>query len=339
MNIDRIISVIDTHTAGEPTRIITGGLPRIRGNSMLEKRNYFAENFDDIRTMVLREPRGHNDMFGAALVEPVNPMADLGVIFMSTGNFPQAYPYMCGHGTIGIFTIAVELGMVKKKEPVTSIAMDTPDGLVKGWVKIKNDVVTEVEIESIPAFSYKENVVVNGPGFNDIRVDIAYNSGFFALCPAKSLGLKICPANASLLSQKAIELRDVINKTIQIDFIEKSHFKTVDVIEFFDDPENPKAHCKNVVIFGAGQVDRSPCGTGTSAKMAVLYSKGLLNLNEPFVHESIIGTLFKGKIIDAYEESGYTRIVPRIASSAQIIGINQLISEKSDPLKNGFQLG
>lgn len=338
MKIDRMLSVVDTHTAGEPTRIIIGGLPTIKGNSMLEKRNYFEENFDDIRTMVLREPRGHNDMFGAALVEPVNPMADLGVIFMSAGNFPHAYPYMCGHGTIGIFTIAVELGMVKKKEPVTDITMDTPDGLVKGWVKIENDTITEVEIESIPAFLYKKDVVVDVLGFNDIKVDIAYNGGFFALCPAKSLGLNISSSNVPLLSRKGIELRDAINRKIKIDFQEKPHLKTVDVIEFFDDPENPKAHCKNVVIFGTGQVDRSPCGTGTSAKMATLYSKGQLGLNELFVHESIIGTLFKGKIINAYEENGYTKVVPRIASLAQITGINQLISQKDDTLKSGFQL-
>jgi len=338
MEIDRILSVIDTHTAGEPTRIITGGLPRIKGNSMLEKRNYFEEHFDDIRTMVLLEPRGHTNMFGAALLEPVHPMADLGVIFMSTGKFPQAYPYMCGHGTIGIFTIAVELGMVKKKEPVTQITMDTPDGLVKGWVKLENGKITEVEIESIPAFLFQKDVVVDVPGFNHIKVDIAYNGGFFALCPAKSLGLDISPSNAALLSRKGIALRDAVNKTIKIDFKEKPHFKTVDVIEFYGDPENPDAHCKNVVIFGTGQVDRSPCGTGTSAKMATLYSKGQLKLNEPFIHESIIGTLFKGRIINAYQENGYTKVVPRIASLSHITGINHLISQKDDPLKNGFQL-
>jgi len=336
--IDRVISVIDTHTAGEPTRIIVGGLPRIRGQSMLEKRNDFEKNYDPIRTMILREPRGHNDMFGAALVEPVNPDADLGVIFMSTGDYPRAYPYMCGHGAIGLISAAVELGMVKRTEPVTKVLLDTPDGLVRGWATVKNDQVIEVEIENVPAFLYQKDLAVEIEGKGEILVDIAFNAGFFVLCPAKALGLSIVPEQASRLSKHCLKLRDAVNKAIRIDFKEKSYFKTVDVVELYDKPDHPDAHCKNVVVFGAGQMDRSPCGTGTSAKMACLFARGELKVNEVFTHESITGTLFRGRVVNAYEENGFLKVIPRISSQAYITGINQLISHKEDPMKFGLQL-
>jgi proline racemase len=336
--IDRVISVIDTHTAGEPTRIIIGGLPRIRGQSMLEKRNNFEKDYDQIRTMVLREPRGHNDMFGAALVEPVNPDADLGVIFMSTGDYPQAYPYMCGHGAIGLVSVAVELGMVKRTEPLTKVVLDTPDGLVAGWATVKNDQVMDVEIENVPAFLYQKDLPVKIDGMGEITVDIAFNGGFFVLCPAKALGLSIVPEQASRLSEHCLKLRDAANAAIRIDFEEKSYFKTIDVVELYDKPDHPDAHCKNVVVFGAGQVDRSPCGTGTSAKMACLFARGELNIDEVFIHESITGTLFRGRVVRAYEENGFLKVIPRISSQAYITGINQLISHKEDPMKFGLQL-
>ena len=336
--IDRVISVIDTHTAGEPTRIVVGGLPRIRGRSMLEKRNDFEKNYDRIRTMILREPRGHNDMFGAALVEPVNPDADLGVIFMSTGDYPRAYPYMCGHGAIGLISAAVELGMVKRTEPVTKVLLDTPDGLVRGWASVKNDQVVEVEIENVPAFLYQKDLPVKIDGKGEILVDIAFNAGFFILCPAKALGLSIVPEQASRLSKHCLKLRDAVNKAIRIDFQEKSYFKTVDVVELYDKPDHPDAHCKNVVVFGAGQMDRSPCGTGTSAKMACLFARGELKINEVFINESITGTLFRGRVVNAYEENGFLKVIPRISSQAYITGINQLISHTEDPMKFGLQL-
>lgn len=337
--IDRVISVIDTHTAGEPTRIIVGGLPRIKGNSMLEKRDYFEKNYDQIRTMILREPRGHNDMFGVALVEPVNPDADLGVIFLSTGNYPRAYPYMCGHGTIGLISAAVELGMVKAKEPLTEVLLDTPDGLVKGWATIENYRVVNVEIENVPAFLYRKDLRIKLDGIGEVIVDIAFNGGFFVLCPAKALGLSIAADQAGRLSKRCLELRDAVNETIRIDYEEKSYFKTVDVVELYAEPDHPEAHCKNVVVFGAGQVDRSPCGTGTSAKMAALYTRGELNIDEVFISESITGAIFKGRVVHAYEESGFVKVIPRISSQAYITGINQLISQREDPMKYGFRLG
>lgn len=333
-----MVNVIDTHTAGEPTRIIVGGLPLIRGNTMLEKRAYFEDHCDPIRTMTLREPRGHRDMFGAALVEPVDPTADLGVIFMSTGDYPRAYPYMCGHGTIGIISAAVQLGMVRKKEPLTEVRLDTPDGLVTGWATVDGGKVVKVEFENVPAFVYKKNMPVSFHPFDDLRVDIAFNGGFFVLCSAKALGYPIVPGQADRLSKLCIELRDAVNETIQPDLQRKSYCKTIDVVELFDAPSHPKAHCKSVVVLGAGQIDRSPCGTGTSAKMAALHARGELEIGEIFINESITGTLFEGRIVKEYVEDGFVKVIPRISASAYITGINQLICHEEDPLKYGFQL-
>lgn len=336
--IEQVIHVIDTHTSGEPTRIIVGGLPRIKGNTMLEKRAYFEEHYDPIRTMILREPRGHRNMFGAALVEPVDPVADLGVIFMSTGTYPRAYPYMCGHGTIGIISAAIELGMVRKREPLTEVHLDTPDGLVTGWATVECGKVIRVEFENVPAFVYRKDLTVSLDEIGEFHVDIAFNAGFFVLCSAKTLGIPLAAEHASPLSKRCMDLRDAVNETIQPDVKGKSHFRTIDIVELFGEPDHPEAHCKSVVVFGSGQIDRSPCGTGTSAKMAALHARGQLNIGETFINESITGTLFEGRIADAYEEDGYVKILPRISSSAFITGINQLICHEEDPLKYGFQL-
>lgn len=338
MLIERVITVIDSHTAGEPTRIITGGLPPIKGKTMVEKRNYFEDNFDYIRTMVMREPRGHRDMFGAALVEPVHESCDLGVIFLSTGNSPQAYPYMCGHGTIGLISAAIETGMIPKREPVTQVAVDTPDGIVVGRARLENGEVMEVEFDSVPAFLYKADLEVDVPGIGMVKVDIAFSGGFFVMASAKDFGVSILPQNASQLSNLGLRLRDAVNRSFQVDLPEKPYFKTVDVVELSEAPNGQCPHYKNVVILGDGQVDRSPCGTGTSAKMAVLFSKGKLKKGEEFTHQSITGTIFKGRIKDTFEKEGFNQVINSISSPAYITGFNQLIATKNDPLKDGFNL-
>lgn len=271
MLIERVISVIDTHTAGEPTGIITGGLPKIKGATMVEKRNFFEKNFDQIRTMAMREPRGHRDMFGAALVEPVHESCDFEVIFLSTGDFPQAYPYMCGHGTISLIAAVIETGMIPKKEPITQVTIDTPDGIVIGRAVIKNGEVKEVEFDSVPAFLYKSDLEINMPGVGLVKVDIAFSGGLFVMASAKDFGFSIIPKNASHISRLGVSLREEVNKSFQVNLPNKPYFTTVDVIEFSEAPNECHPYYKNVVVFGDGQVDRSPCGTGTSAKMAVLF--------------------------------------------------------------------
>ena len=334
MKFSRSINAIDSHTMGEPTRIVTGGIPNIKGNTMAQKKEYLEKNLDYLRTAIMLEPRGHNDMFGSILTQPVNDEADFGIIFMDGGG----YLNMCGHGSIGAVTVAIETGMVEKQEPITKVVMDTPAGIVRAQAKVENDRVEEVSIVNVPAFLYKRDVKIEMPEVGTVTFDISFGGSFFAIVNAKQLGLKVETKNTQKLTEIALEMRDIINKTIEIQHPELAHINTVDLIEIYDEPTHPEATYKNVVIFGQGQVDRSPCGTGTSAKLATLYSKGELKENELFVYESILGTLFKGRIVGVDKVGDYESIIPEITGAAYITGFNQFVIDEHDPVKHGFIL-
>jgi proline racemase len=330
----RMINAVDSHTMGEPTRIITGGVPVIPGNTMPEKKEYLEKHLDYLRTAIMLEPRGHNDMFGSIITAPTMPEADLGIIFMDGGG----YLNMCGHGSIGAATVIVETGMIPMVEPYTNLTLEAPAGLVKAKVKVENGRVKEVSIANVPSFLYKENVELDVPELGRITFDISFGGSFFAIVNAKQLGLKVETKNTQKLTEIALEMRDIINKTIEIQHPELAHINTVDLIEIYDEPTHPEATYKNVVIFGQGQVDRSPCGTGTSAKLATLYSKGELKENELFVYESILGTLFKGRIVGVDKVGDYESIIPEITGAAYITGFNQFVIDEHDPVKHGFIL-
>ena len=284
------IHAIDSHTMGEPTRIIVGGVPKIPGKTKAEKKDFLEKNMDQLRTAVMLEPRGHKDMFGSILTAPVNEEADFGIIFMDGGG----YLNMCCHGSIGAVTAAVETGMVEMKAPVMDVAMDTPGGIIKSSARVENEKVKEVSIVYVPAFHYRKDVEIEVSEIGKFKVDIAFGGSFFAIVDAKHLGLKVKPGNAQKLTEMGLKIRDIINRTIEIRHPTLDHIKAVDLVEIYDEPTHPEAAYKNVVIFGQGQVDRSPCGTGTSAKLATLYSKGEFRKGDLFVYESILGTLFKG---------------------------------------------
>lgn len=334
MHVIKSINAVDSHTMGEPTRIITGGIPKIPGKTMADKKDYLEKHMDEVRTAVMHEPRGHNDMFGSIITAPVNDEADFGIIFMDGGG----YLNMCGHGSIGAVTVAIETGMVPMVEPVTHVVMDTPAGIVKAQASVINGKVKEVSIVNVPAFLYKRDVKVSVPELGEITFDIAFGGSFFALIHAKQLGLKVEPKNTNKLTELSLKIRDIINSTVELQHPTLSHIKTVDLIEIYDEPTHPDADYKNVVIFGQGQVDRSPCGTGTSAKMATLYGKGELKEGELFVYESILGTLFKGRIVGKSTAGEYDAIIPEITGSAYITGFNQFVIDPEDPVAYGFVL-
>ncbi|MDR0880313.1 MAG: proline racemase [Clostridioides sp.] len=334
MKFSKSIQAIDSHTAGEATRIVVGGLPNIKGNSMPEKKAYLEEHYDHIRTGIMLEPRGHNDMFGSVMTQPTNQDADFGIIFMDGGG----YLNMCGHGTIGAMTVAVENGIVPAVEPITNVLMEAPAGMIKGEVSVVDGKAKSVSFLNVPAFLYKEGVEVDLPGVGMVKFDISFGGSFFAIIHADQLGLKILPENAAKLTELTMQLRDIINETIEIQHPTLEHIKTVDLVEVYDEPTNPEATFKNVVIFGQGQVDRSPCGTGTSAKLATLYSKGKIKLGEKFVYESILGTLFYGEIVETTKVGEYDAVIPKITGSAYITGFNNFMFDDEDPVKYGFIL-
>lgn len=336
MKISKEIIAVDSHTMGEATRVVISGFPYIRGNSMQEKKEYLIENFDYIRTAIMHEPRGHNDMFGSVIVPPINPEADFGIVFMDGGG----YLNMCGHGTIGAMTIAVEMGLVEKIiEPITKIILETPAGLVKGEVLVEGGKAKEVSFKNVPSFLYKKDILVDVPEFGKkLKLDVAFGGSFFAIVESKDLQIEICPANANEINKIGMAILRAVNEQVKVEHLELKHIKTIDLVEIYGAPKNPTSTLQNVVVFGAGQLDRSPCGTGTSAKMATLYAKGELGIGEVFVYESIIGTQFKGKILETFEKAGITYIIPEITASAYITGVNHLLIDIEDPLKYGFSL-
>ena len=273
-------------------------------------------------------------MFGSVMTQPCDPDADFGIIFMDGGG----YLNMCGHGSIGAMTVAVETGVVPMEEPVTKVVMEAPAGIIKGDVKVENGKVQSVSIFNVPAFLYKKDQEVELPGVGKVKFDISFGGSFFAIVNAGQLGLKIEPKNAAKLTDLAMELRDIINRDIEIQHPTLEHIKTVDLVEIWDEPTNEKATYKNVVIFGQGQVDRSPCGTGTSAKLATLHARGELKEGEKFVYESILGTLFEGEIVGTTKVGEFDAVLPKITGSAYMTGFNNFLIDEDDPVKYGFIL-
>jgi proline racemase len=338
MKVSKMISAIDTHTAGEAARLIIGGIPKFPGETMADKRAYLETEADHLRRMLMLEPRGHRDMFGAFITEPVHEEADYGIIFMDSGG----YLNMCGHNTIAAMTSAVEQGWVEAKEGEreVKVVQDTPAGIVRGTVHLDEDYSAEsVSFENVESFLYKENVTVNVPEIGELAMDISFGGSFFAILPAASVGLEIKPENASKFNDLGMIIRDAVNEQIEIQHPTLDHIKTVDLVEFYGPPTSPDATYQNVVVFGDGQVDRSPCGTGTSAKLATLYGKGEMKVGDTFVYESILCTKFKGEIVEEAEVGGYKAIIPRVTGSAYVTGYNSFLVDPKDSLKDGFLLG
>lgn len=325
---------IDSHTMGEATRIIYDGFPELPGETMMKKKEYLIKNYDHYRKALMLEPRGHRDMFGALLTKPVHPEADYGVIFMDTGG----YLNMCGHGSIGTASMLVETGMVPVTEPYTEVVLDAPSGIIRTRVKVENGKAEQVSILNVPAFLYKENLELDIPGYGTIPFDISFGGSFFALVDAEQLNIEISMEDVDVLTELGMLLLKKINETIPVKH-PYLDITTVDLVEFYSHTQKPGADMKNCVIFGMAQADRSPCGTGTSAKMAALYAKGELALHTPFVYESVTGSLFTGEATREVDVNGYRGIIPQITGSAYITGMNTWILDSEDPLEMGFLLG
>lgn len=334
MQANRTLFTVDSHTEGEPTRVVVGGIPKVPGCTMEEKRKYLLENLDNVRTALMHEPRGHRDMFGAVLTEPVSLEADVGVIFMDSGG----YVTMCGHGSIGTAMTVVELGIVQPVEPETRVVLDTPAGLVRASVAIHDGKIENVTITNVPAFLFCRDITVDVPGFGDLTLDIAFGGNFFAMVNAERVGMRLEPREAPRLIELGLTIREHVNRQVHVKHPKMPYIDTVEIVEFCGEPSRPDAHAKNAVILGQGQLDRSPCGTGTSAKMATLHAKGELGLREEFVHEGIIGTAFRGRLVGEVKVEDIPAVIPQVTSMAYLTGMNQFVIDGRDPMKHGFFL-
>lgn len=335
MRFDRMISTIDTHTAGEPTRNIIGGIPYIPGKTISEKMLYMRDNLDWLRTMLMFEPRGNSVMSGAVITQPCDPNADIGVIYIEVGG----YLPMCGHDTIGCATALVEAGIVAVEEPVTKLVLETPAGLVNVSVQVKDNMAKSVTFKNIPSFLYASEVTVNVPGLGEIKTDIAYGGNFYAIVEASSVGLELLPENAEEITDMGKRIRKAVNSQLEVQHPEKPFIKGLTHVEFYGPPTHPDAHVKNAVVIPPGSIDRSPCGTGTSAKIATLYAKGQLKKGEQFVHESLIGTIFRARVVDEARVGDISAVVPEVTGSAYVTGFHHFVVDPDDPLKEGYLLG
>lgn len=329
-----LIKAIDSHTMGEPTRVIYDGFPELPGDTMMQKKEYLTAHYDHLRSALMLEPRGHRDMFGALMTEPVHEEADFGVIFMESGGCLN----MCGHGSIGTAAVIVETGMIPVTEPYTDVVLDAPSGLIRARVHVVDGKAQEVSILNVPSFLYLERQRVSLPEWGEICFDISFGGSFFALINAEEIGLRLEADNIDRIEALGMKLLTEINRTISVKH-PTLDIKTVDLVEFYSHTDTEKANMKNCVVFGDGQIDRSPCGTGTSAKIASLYARGQQKLGEEFVYESITGSLFRAVAMEETEVGGYKAIIPQITGSAYLTGISQWILDERDPQEYGFLLG
>ena len=320
------------HTEGEPLRILTEGIPDLPGTSILEKRRAASEQFDWVRKTLMAEPRGHRDMYGCILTPPVDPESDLGVIFLHN----EGYSTMCGHGIIGLATAVLETGMLPCREPETSIRIDTPAGLVTARARVKAQRVQSVAFENVPSFVIGLDQNVKVPGIGNVRFDLAFGGAFYVFVDASSLGLTLKPEAAADLVAKGIAIKIAVMEHFTIRHPFESDLGFLYGTIFTGPPRTPDADSRNVCIFADGQVDRSPTGTGVSARMAIGWAREQIGLDRPVFIESIIGSRFSGRVKRTLRFGPYDAVIPEVEGRAFFTGRHEFWLDPDDPLAHGF---
>jgi proline racemase len=335
MQFQRVISAVDSHTEGEPARVVIGGVAPIPGNTFQEKWTWAKQNLEGLRRMLMFEPRGGSHYSGSIVTAPSTPGADFGIIFIEVSGFLP----MCGHGTIATATVLVETGMVEAKEPVTELLLDTPAGLVQARIRVENGRVMDVTIQNVASFVIQKDLLVDVPRMGKVTLDIAYGGNFYAIVEAEPLGLNLVPECYREVIDTGTRIREAIFEQVEIQHPDNPAIRRCSHVRFIAPPRNPRASVRNTVLYSAEGIDRSPCGTGTSAEMAYRYEKGLLKLGEEFVSESIIGSLFYGRLVEETKVGPYRAVVPTIRGSAYITGLQQFVLDPRDPWPEGFTIG
>jgi proline racemase len=333
METSRIWHCVDSHTEGMPTRVVVGGVGVLPGATMEERRQYIVNEADHLRTWLMYEPHGHSAMSGSILQPPTRPDADWGVVYIEvSGCLP-----MCGHGTIGTATVLVETGMVEVTEPVTVIRLDTPAGLVIARVQVEGTQAKSVTIENVPSFVTELDAIVEVPGIGEVRYDMAYGGNFYAIVELSELGQEFGKEHAPELLELGLSIMNAINDTnppVHPDNPAIDHVHHVQLVA----AHSTAQHSRHAMAIYPGWFDRSPCGTGTSARIAQLVARGQLAIGEPLINESIIGTRFTGRAIGTTTVSGVPAILPEITGRAWITGTSQHMLAPDDPFPAGFLL-
>jgi proline racemase len=330
---ERIIT-IDSHIAGEPARLIVGGIGSVPGETMQAKREYFIEHYDPIRLLLTREPRGHRDMFAACVTEPVSTGARFGLIYMDA----RRYPYLCGHATMGAVMTLIEAGEIDADDNDLQVIVDTPSGPMQTTTYMQDGKVESVAIRMVPSFVYSDNETLSVPDFSQLAVATVCVGGFFVMVSADQIGLDFQPSNWPRFRDLGMQLIQAANEQLTVRHPTRPEVNTVDVIEFYDPTMDAQNKGKNLVILGEGHMDRSPCGTGTAAKMTLLHHRGQFGFDETFTNTSPLGTTFEGRLVEEIRLGDTKAVVAEVRGAAQITGIHEFIIDAKDPFQKGFLL-
>ncbi len=347
MRFSKMLQAVDAHACGEPGRVIVGGVLDVPGATMFDKMVYLQTNMDDLRLRMLREPRGYPAANCNLILPPTRPEAAAGYVIMEQ----VEYPGMSGTNTICVTTVLLETGMVPMVEPVTELTLESPAGLIRVRAECANGKVKSVTFHNVPAFATHLDTPIEVPQLGTVKVDVAYGGMFYVIADATQFGLKLTPDEGRDITRISEMIKAAAQEQLPVTHPEQPGFTGITIAELSGPPAHPDAHLKNAVTVSTGKldwnrpatwtgaIDRSPCGTGTCAKMATLYAKGRLKLNEDFRHEGILGTLFTGRLIGETKVGDYPAVIPTLTGQAWITGFSSYVLDPEDPFPNGYTVG
>jgi proline racemase len=347
MQVKNMINAVDAHAGGEPGRVITGGVVNVPGGTMLEKQQWLETHNDDLRKRMLREPRGYPAANCNLILPPTHPEADAGFVIMEQ----VEYPGMSGTNTICVTTVLLETGMLPMQEPVTELMLETSAGLIAVRADVSNGKVTQVTFKNVPAFAVHLDAQIEVPNLGTVTVDVAYGGMFYVISEAEPLGLRLTSDEGSDITRISEMIKAAAQQQLPVTHPQEPAFTGITIAQLSGPPARPDADIKNAVTVSTGTldwdrpatwtgaIDRSPCGTGTCAKMAALYAKGQLGLNQDFRHEGILGTIFTGRLIEETQVGPYPAVIPTLSGQAWITGFSTYVVDPTDPFPNGFTVG
>lgn len=347
MHLSSLIHAVDAHACGEPGRVIVGGAPHVPGASMYEKARWLEQHADHIRKRMLNEPRGYPPMCCNILLPPTHPEAQAGYVIMEH----VEYPGMSGSNTICVVTVLLETGILPMTEPVTDLVLEAPAGLIRVRAECSTGKVTRVTFRNVPAFAVHLDAMVEVPQLGSVRVDVAYGGMFYAIADATQFGLRLTPDEGRDIVRIGEMVKAAAREQLPVVHPEQPGFAGITISQLSGPAHDAAHHARNAVIVSTGtfdwakpstwtgSIDRSPCGTGTCAKMAVLHAKGQLAPGQPFHHESVLGTLFTGEIVEETRVGDRAAIVPTLSGQGWITGFSQYVMDPTDPFQQGYTVG
>jgi proline racemase len=331
------VRTVDYHTAGEPFRIVVGGVPPLEGSTVLERRRWARDHLDHVRRLLVFEPRGHADMYGAFVTPPNDEGADLGVVFFHN----EGYSTACGHGTIALVTWAVESGRLAAAGPKTEVRVDVPSGRLRCVASVDGARVGSVRFRNVPSFVLARSIEVETAAFGRLAVDVAFGGAFYGSLDARSIGLDVSTAGLPALIALERELRTALEAAAEVVHPEEPELRGIYGVIFWQDEPATEGFAltqRNVTVFADGEVDRSPCGSGTSARLALLHAAGRIRTGERFRHLGIVDTAFEGEVTGESSVGGEAAVVTEVEGSASLTGRHEFVLEPDDPVGTGFLL-